>query len=43
MRDNVQYAITGGEIIRRLLVAPDLQRIFSFHKARLEAIFGGAL
>jgi len=42
MRDRVQYAVTGGALVRNLLVAPDLEKIFNFRRARLECIFGGA-
>ena len=42
MRDHVQYAVTGGAIVRNLLVAPDLEKIFNFRRVRLEFIFGGA-
>jgi ligand-binding SRPBCC domain-containing protein len=42
MRDQVQYAVRGGALIRNLLVAPDLEKIFNFRRARLESIFGGA-
>jgi ligand-binding SRPBCC domain-containing protein len=40
MRDYVQYAVTGGPLVRRLLVAPDLDRIFGYRRSRLEALFG---
>jgi len=42
MRDRVQYAVTGGALVRNLLVAPDLDKIFNFRRVRLESIFGGA-
>ena len=42
MRDHVQYAVTGGTLVRNLLVAPDLENIFRFRRARLQSIFGGA-
>jgi hypothetical protein len=42
MRDYVQYAVTGGALVRNLLVAPDLEKIFNFRRVRLESIFGGA-
>jgi ligand-binding SRPBCC domain-containing protein len=40
MRDRVNYEVTGGALIQRFLVAPDLKRIFQFRKARLNSIFG---
>ena len=42
VRDRVQYAVTGGALLRNLLVAPDLEKIFNFRRVRLESIFGGA-
>lgn len=39
-RDHVRYAVLGGEIVRRLLVAPDLRRIFAFRRAKLLELFG---
>jgi len=41
MRDHVQYGVIGGSLIRKLLVAPDLARIFEFRRCRLASIFGG--
>ncbi|HEY2385062.1 MAG TPA: SRPBCC family protein [Terriglobia bacterium] len=41
MKDRVQYAVVGGALVRKFLVAPDLERIFSFRKVRLECLFGG--
>jgi ligand-binding SRPBCC domain-containing protein len=37
--DNVRYAVPGGDLVHRLLVAPDLNRVFSFRRARLDEIF----
>jgi ligand-binding SRPBCC domain-containing protein len=42
MRDRVTYAVSGGALIHRFLVAPDLERIFQFRKSRLNSIFGGS-
>ena len=42
MRDHVQYAVTGGALVHNLLVAPDLEKIFTFRRNRLEFIFGRA-
>jgi ligand-binding SRPBCC domain-containing protein len=39
VRDHVQYAVRGGALIQKFLVAPDLARIFNFRKVRLESIF----
>lgn len=41
-RDFVRYAVPGGELVRRLFVAPDLRRIFAFRRAKLEELFGRA-
>ncbi|MEM7353689.1 MAG: SRPBCC family protein [Acidobacteriota bacterium] len=37
--DHVQYAVLGGSLIRRLFVAPDLQRIFDYRQERLPGLF----
>jgi ligand-binding SRPBCC domain-containing protein len=42
MRDRVTYEVSGGALIHRFLVAPDLERIFQFRKSRLNSIFGGS-
>ena len=39
VRDRIEYAVVGGSIINRLLVKPDLDRIFSYRHAKLEEIF----
>ncbi len=41
-RDRVRYAVAGGELVHRLLVAPDLNRIFDYRAARLAEAFGDA-
>ena len=41
IRDHVQYAVLGGPLVQKFLVAPDLKKIFDFRRARLESIFGG--
>jgi ligand-binding SRPBCC domain-containing protein len=38
--DQVRYAILGGPIVQRLLVEPDVKRIFAFREAKLTEIFG---
>ena len=40
--DRVEYATWGGEIVNRLLVAPDLRRIFAYRQAALAGHFGGS-
>jgi len=37
--DNVEYAVPGGSIVQKLLVAPDLERIFSYRHKVLEELF----
>jgi ligand-binding SRPBCC domain-containing protein len=37
--DNVQYAAPGGALVQRFLIAHDLDRIFSYRRARLEEHF----
>jgi ligand-binding SRPBCC domain-containing protein len=39
MRDCVEYAVPGGEIVRRLFVAPDIERIFAYRRSVLERVF----
>ena len=34
-RDRVEYSVVGGAVVRNLLVAPDLRRIFAFRQERL--------
>jgi len=41
MRDRVRYEVTGGALVRKFIVAPDLARIFQFRKDRLTSFFGG--
>lgn len=38
-RDYVEYAVIGGSIVRNLLVAPDLRRIFSYRQEKLLELF----
>ena len=39
VRDRVEYAVWGGSLINRLLVRPDLDRIFSYRFEKLEELF----
>jgi len=39
VRDKVEYAVPGGSLINRLLVAPDLRRIFDYCTATLKQLF----
>lgn len=38
--DKVDYAVWGGSLVNRLLVAPDVKRIFEYRRKRLLEIFG---
>ena len=40
--DNVEYAVLGGTIVQKLLVAPDLARIFAYRHKILEELFNSA-
>jgi ligand-binding SRPBCC domain-containing protein len=40
--DHVTYAVWGGCLVQRLLVGPDVRRIFAYRRARLAEIFGDA-
>ena len=40
-RDRVRYSASGGALANRLLVAPDLRRIFAFRQEALTRRFGG--
>ncbi len=37
--DDVRYAVWGGEIIRRLFVARDVEKIFRYRKEKLAKLF----
>jgi ligand-binding SRPBCC domain-containing protein len=37
--DNVEYAVAGGKLVQRLLVAPDLERIFNHRHLMLRNLF----
>jgi ligand-binding SRPBCC domain-containing protein len=39
VRDNVQYAVPGGKLVQKLLVAPDLERIFNYRHQVLKELF----
>lgn len=40
--DVVQYAVPGGELVNRFLVAPDLKKLFDFRQDKLKKIFTSA-
>jgi len=40
--DRIRYAVPGGALIHRLLVAPDLQRIFGYRRDRMRELYGGS-
>jgi len=39
VRDVVRYGVPGGRVVNKLLVAPDLGRIFSHRRRQLQEIF----
>lgn len=39
-QDTVLYAVWGGPLVNRLLVEPDVKRIFEYRRERLLEIFG---
>jgi ligand-binding SRPBCC domain-containing protein len=41
VRDNVKYAVLGGRIVQKLLVAPDLGSIFKYRHQVLQQLFDG--
>ena len=40
--DRVRYAVPGGRVVDRLLVRPDLERVFAYRRDVLRSIFGPA-
>jgi len=40
--DNVEYAVPGGTLVQKFLVAPDIARIFDYRHKILEALFNPA-
>jgi ligand-binding SRPBCC domain-containing protein len=38
--DSVEYEVPGGALVHRLLVRPDLERIFSYRTEQLQRRFG---
>jgi ligand-binding SRPBCC domain-containing protein len=39
VRDNVEYGVPGGRVVEKLLVGPDLKRIFAYRQRVLEQLF----
>ncbi len=39
VEDRVEYAVWGGWLVQRLVIARDITRIFDYRRARLEAYF----
>lgn len=37
--DHVQYAVTGGRLVDRLVVRPDVEKIFDYRRKKLLQIF----
>ena len=40
--DNVEYAVYGGTLVQKFLVAPDLERIFDYRHKILQELFNPA-
>jgi len=40
--DNVEYAVPGGTLVQKFLVAPDIARIFAYRHKTLEELFNPA-
>jgi ligand-binding SRPBCC domain-containing protein len=43
VHDRVTYAVPGGWLVERLLVGPDVRRIFAFRRETLARLLGAAL
>lgn len=39
VRDRVEYAVTGGRLVQRFFVEPDVKKIFEFRRRKLSEIF----
>lgn len=37
--DTVQYSVAGGQLVNRLFVAPDLNRVFEFRRQKIAELF----
>jgi ligand-binding SRPBCC domain-containing protein len=40
--DSIRYAVPGGALVNRWLVAPDLRRVFDFRREKLSEVFAVA-
>lgn len=40
VRDSVRYSVLGGALVERLLVRPDVERIFEYRAQRLTTLLG---
>jgi ligand-binding SRPBCC domain-containing protein len=43
VRDRVRYSVLGGALVNRLLVRPDVERIFDYRSKRLAELFGSGV
>jgi len=43
VKDTVEYAVLGGKLVQKFLVAPDLKRIFAYRHQRLLETFASPL
>jgi hypothetical protein len=41
--DHIRYAVTGGELIHRLFVRRDVERIFAYRELKLRELLGGGI
>ncbi len=40
VRDEVEYAVLGGRLIQKFLVAPDIEKIFAYRASKLKELIG---
>lgn len=39
VRDHVRYAVPGGALVNRLLVRPDLEKVFDYRQRQMRTLF----
>ncbi len=42
VEDTIHYLVPGGTLIDRLIIRPDLRRIFGYRRIKIEELFGGS-
>ncbi|MCY4401365.1 MAG: SRPBCC family protein [Candidatus Poribacteria bacterium] len=40
VQDEVEYAVLGGQLINKLFVRPDIEKIFEYRSSKLEELLG---